>query len=55
MSAFFNFEESIPELSETFIHLFLLLKITFFVITFFSKVLGTYRLRTFWSKAIQTS
>jgi hypothetical protein len=41
VSEFCNFEESIPELSKTFIHLFSILKITFFVITFFSKVLLT--------------
>jgi hypothetical protein len=40
MSEFCNFEGSIPEVSKTFIHLFSILKIKFFVITFFfSKVL----------------
>jgi hypothetical protein len=41
VSEFCNFEESIPEVSKTSIHLFSILKITFFVITFFSKVLLT--------------
>jgi hypothetical protein len=41
MSEFPNFEGSIPEVSKTFIHRFSILKITFFVITFFSKVLLT--------------
>jgi hypothetical protein len=41
MSEFCNFEGNIPEVSKTFIQLFLILKITFFVITFFSKVLLT--------------
>jgi hypothetical protein len=41
MSEFCNFEGSIPEVSKIFIHLFSILKITFFVITFFSKVLLT--------------
>jgi hypothetical protein len=49
-----SFEESIPEVSKTFIHLFSILKITFFVITFFFESI-TYRIRTFWSKTIQTS
>jgi hypothetical protein len=35
MSEFCNFEGSIPEVSKTFNHLFSILKITFFVITFF--------------------
>jgi hypothetical protein len=54
MSEFCSFEGSIPEVSKTFIHLFSILKITFFVITFFSESI-TYRIRTFWSKTIQTS
>jgi hypothetical protein len=41
MSEFCNFEGSIPEVSKTIIQLFSILKITFFVITFFSKVLLT--------------
>jgi hypothetical protein len=41
VSEFCNFEESISEVSKTFIHLFSILKITVFVITFFSKVLLT--------------
>jgi hypothetical protein len=41
MSEFCNFKESIPEVSKTIIQLFSILKITFFVITFFSKVLLT--------------
>jgi hypothetical protein len=41
MSEFCNFEGSIPKVSKTFIHLLSILKITFFVITFFSKVLLT--------------
>jgi hypothetical protein len=41
MSEFCSFEGSIPDVSKTFIHLFSILKITFFVITFFSKVLLT--------------
>jgi hypothetical protein len=41
VSEFCNFEEIIPEVSKTFIHLFSILKITYFVITFFSKVLLT--------------
>jgi hypothetical protein len=41
MSEFPNFEGSIPEVSKIFIHLFSILKVTFFVITFFSKVLLT--------------
>jgi hypothetical protein len=39
MSEFCNFEGSILEVSKTYIHHFSILKITFFVITFFSKVL----------------
>jgi hypothetical protein len=41
VSEFCNFEESNPEVSKTFVHLVSILKITFFVITFFSKVLLT--------------
>jgi hypothetical protein len=50
MSEFCNFKGSIPEVSKTFIHLSSILKITFFVITFFSKVPITYRIRTFGQK-----
>jgi hypothetical protein len=37
MSEFCNFEGSILEVSKTYIHHFSILKITFFVITFFRK------------------
>jgi hypothetical protein len=45
MSEFCSFEGSIPEVSKTFIHLFSILKITFFVITFFfESILTEYEL-----------
>jgi hypothetical protein len=44
MSEFCNFEGSIPEVSKTFIHLFSILKIKFFVITFFVVLLTEYEL-----------
>jgi hypothetical protein len=43
MSEFCNFEGSIPEVSKTFIHPFSILKIKFFVITFFFESI-TYRI-----------